>query len=160
MCAWRIKTNLTFRNIIIYIYMYNPLSTVLLKHNEMEYVLKLHGHTIDIHCAVCTLYNICSYCYFLIYAWVVLSSRSTYDYNLRQFTIDRLAVGYYRKMFFACPYIVYYKSFPSTSLQFCPVGTDFNFQKIRLQFSRKFYNIFKYYKNTFRNSSILGPPLR
>jgi hypothetical protein len=31
------------------IYIYNLLSTVLLKHEEMEYVLKLHKHTIDTH---------------------------------------------------------------------------------------------------------------
>ena len=39
----------TFRNIIIYIYIYNHLSSVLLKHEEMEYILNLHRHTIDTH---------------------------------------------------------------------------------------------------------------
>jgi hypothetical protein len=66
----------------------------------MEYALKLHRHTIDTH--VHTIYII----YFLtvklfLYACVVLSSRSTYDYNLRQFTIDSLLAA--RQMFFTCP---------------------------------------------------------
>jgi hypothetical protein len=73
--------NSTFRNIIIYIYIYNHLSSVLLKHEEMEYILNLH------------LYNIFSYClYFYIFI---------YYYNLRQFTIDSLLAA--RQMFFACP---------------------------------------------------------
>ena len=44
---------------------YNPLRTILLKHEEMEYVLKLHIHPMAI--LMCTLYNIFSYCYFYMH---------------------------------------------------------------------------------------------
>jgi hypothetical protein len=47
---------------IIIVYIYNPLSTVLLKHEEMEYVLKLHRHRYTISILMCTPYNIFSYC--------------------------------------------------------------------------------------------------
>jgi hypothetical protein len=86
------------------------LSTVLLKHEEISGTCTKTPQTYYRYS--CAHYVICFLIVISICRAVPLIS---YDYNLRQFTIDSLLAA--RQMFSSCPW-VYYKSFPSASLLF------------------------------------------